>query len=379
MGTIDYNGLSNSYTYMAWQLITDPTSQQYKLREDAGMNFDNEGFGIIYNRYVIACTEYYGNVGDYIDWTLANGSILHTIIGDVKSSSDPNYNQYGHIIGNSLNVVEFVVDQTTWYTNPMHDNPGTANCHPEWAGLIQKFENDGNYWTGGGSGGTFTFYIVKGTRYSMDGTWDAKYIASLQGDNYLYFNDDKFWRVKPDGTGLQIFYIKNENWINSSLIHNIVVLPFKVNSSGGGGATDPQVEAATQWLIDKANFEYIEYSQINRNLKNPNGTSYDCSSFVITGFYVAGLNADCSTTRDMVPAFEDLGFTFIPGSYFASADCKRGDILIKQFEPGGHTQVYIGNGEDVNCGGTPARVQEHAPDNYGRGWDGILRLVSNAN
>lgn len=375
MGTIDYNGLTNSYTYMGWQLITDPTSQQYKLREDAGMNFDSEGFGIIYNRYVIACTEYYGNVGDYIDWTLANGSILHTIIGDVKSSSDPNYNQYGHIIGNSLNVVEFVVDQTTWYTNPMHDNPGTANCHPEWAGLIQQFDNNGNYWMGDTFNATETFYLVKGTRYGMGGTWQANYLASLQGNNWLYFNDDLFWRIKPDGSLLQVFNLNTQIWVNSNAIINLSILPLKIASSGSGLATNVQVERAVIWMVDKVNLEYIVYSQEYRNLKNPNGTSYDCSSFVITGFYMGGLNADATTTRDMKQAFIDLGFTWIPGSYFESSDCLRGDILLKEFEPGGHTQVYIGDGQDVNCGGTPACVQEHAPDNYGRGWDGLLRLV----
>ena len=375
MGTIDYNGLSNSYTYMGWQLITDPTSQQYKLREDAGMNFDSEGFGIIYNRYVIACTEYYGNVGDYIDWTLANGSILHTIIGDVKSSSDPNYNQYGHIIGNSLNVVEFVVDQTTWYTNPMHDNPGTANCHPEWAGLIQQFDNNGNYWMGDTFNATETFYLVKGTRYGMGGTWQANYLASLQGNNWLYFNDDLFWRIKPDGSLLQVFNLNTQIWVNSNAIINLSILPLKIASSGSGLATNAQVERAVIWMVDKVNLEYIVYSRDYRNLKNPNGSSYDCSSFVITGFYMGGLNADATTTSDMKQAFIDLGFTWIPGSRFESSDCLRGDILLKEFEPGGHTQVYIGDGQDVNCGDTPACVQEHAPDNYGRGWDGLLRLV----
>lgn len=377
MGTIDYNGLSNSYTYMGWQLITDPTSQQYKLREDAGQNFDSEGFGIIYNRYVIACTEYYGNVGDYIDWTLADNSVLHTVIGDIKSSSDPNYNQYGHIIGSTLNVIEFVVDYDTWYSggHGSHANPGNPGCHPEWAGNIQYFTNTGNYWMGDSFDTLETFYIVKGTRYATDGSWISQYLASKQGDNYLYFNDDLFWRVKPNGTGLQVFNLTNQIWVNSSMIANITIVPAKFSSSGTGSATNAQVERAVQWLIDKANFEYITYSQQYRNLKNPDGSSYDCSSFVITGFYVAGLNADATYTGNMKQAFIDLGFTWIPGAYFAAASCKRGDILLKEFDPGGHTQVYIGDGQDVNCGGTPACVQDHAADNYGRSWDGILRLV----
>lgn len=37
---IDYEGRSNCYTYMGWQMITAPDSPQYKLREEAGMAFD---------------------------------------------------------------------------------------------------------------------------------------------------------------------------------------------------------------------------------------------------------------------------------------------------------------------------------------------------
>ena len=51
---------------------------------------------------------------------------------------------------------------------------------------------------------------------------------------------------------------------------------------------------------------------------------------------------------------------------------QRGDILLKEDD---HTQMYIGNNQDVNCGNTPARVMVHSVDNYGRGWDGILRLT----
>lgn len=380
MENIDYEGRSNCYTYMGWQLITSPSSLQYQLREDAGQNFDSEGFGIIDGRYVIACTTHYGGVGDYIDWKLADNTILHTVIGDIKSSSDSNWSEYGHIYGDSLCVVEFVVDYNTWYSGGQgaHDNPGTANCHPEWAGIIQGYDNIGNYWTGVNEITTNeTFFIVKGTRFGLHGSWRVQYIGTKQGDNYIYFNDDKFWRCRPDKTGLQVFYINKEMWVNSSSITDLSLASFKITSASSGGtvATNSQVETAVQWLIDKATNEEITYSQSVRNLKNPSGSSYDCSSFVITGFYVAGLDANCSTTYDMKSAFEDLGFTWIEGSYFDSSDCLRGDILIKQFDPGGHTQVYIGNNQDVNCGSTPARVQEHAPDNYGRSWDGILRLM----
>ncbi|MFV0362364.1 MAG: CHAP domain-containing protein, partial [Suipraeoptans sp.] len=75
------------YTYMGWQMITSPSSAQYKLRQEAGMNFDEKGFGKIGNRYVIACTTTFGAVGDYVDWYLDNGEVIHAIIGDIKSQN----------------------------------------------------------------------------------------------------------------------------------------------------------------------------------------------------------------------------------------------------------------------------------------------------
>lgn len=63
-------GNGERYTYMAWQAITSPSSNQYRLREAAGMNFDDEGFGRIDGRYVIACTTTFGQVGEYVDFKL---------------------------------------------------------------------------------------------------------------------------------------------------------------------------------------------------------------------------------------------------------------------------------------------------------------------
>lgn len=380
MSTINYDGRYNIYTYMGWQLITAPDSMQYKLKEEAGMNFDSEGFGIINNCYVIACTTLYGNVGDYITWTLNNGDTLNTIVGDLKSSGDINWTIDGHEYdnGRALNVIEFIVDRDTWYNG--HANPGTPSCHPEWAGLIQSYQNIGNYWEGTpimpyGKGQQI---VVTGKRVIRNTEYDVMYMAAIHKDGYVYFNDDIFWRCKLDGSSLQLLQPEyNKYWILSNGIKDIQVTTFNSASAFGNGSIAPnaKVEAAVQWMVNKATNEYITYSMSNRNMKNPDGSSYDCSSFVITGFYVGGYDANATTTLNMKQAFEDLGFTWIPGTYFSSNDCQRGDILlnISDGPGGGHTQVYIGNNQDVNCGGTPAKVQEHVPDFWGYGWNGILR------
>lgn len=381
MAWIDYQGLTNMYTYMGWSTITDPTSLQYQLREDAGENYDSEGFGIIDGRYVIACTERYGGVGDAIDWTLANGNILHTIIGDIKSSSDPNNNGWGHVSGSSISIIEFVVNTATWY-NPPHVNPGNPGCHPEWAGQLQGYVNCGNYWgsiTPSGSVGTMPdLMFISGMRYSNGAIRKVSYLATLQEDGYMYFNDDMFWRCSRNGANVQVFYPSKNIWIRTNSLWDIQIGSFIQGSSSGnagsgaGVSPNANVETAVKWMISKASNEYVTYSQSVRNLKNPDGDSYDCSSFVITGFYVGGFDVAAIYTGDMKSGFMALGFEWIPGWSFPADELVRGDILLNEVN---HTQVYIGNNQDVNCGSTPARVIAHANDRWGEGWDGVLRYA----
>lgn len=152
-------GYGTTYTYNSWQLIGAGT--QLKLREEAGMNFDSEGFGRINGRYAVAVTPKFGSVGDYIDYyfkdTSGNEQIIPCIICDVKGSDAEN--EWGHHGGK--NIIEFYVNEETWCTpnwnhghsgyrpcgkaSSMHENPGTASCHPEWAGTAVKIVNGGSY------------------------------------------------------------------------------------------------------------------------------------------------------------------------------------------------------------------------------------------
>ena len=136
------SGLGSAHTYMGWQMITATTSTQYKLREQAGMNFDQEGFGRINGRYVIACTTTFGDVGDYIDFYQEDGSVLQCIIGDIKNQNDPGCTEWGH--ENGQVIVEFVVDKSSWY-NCNHPNPGQQGFHEEWNKTLTKAINGGSY------------------------------------------------------------------------------------------------------------------------------------------------------------------------------------------------------------------------------------------
>ncbi len=132
-------GLGSVHSYMGWQCITAKSSNQYKLREAAGMNFDSEGFGRIGDRYVVATTTTFGNVGDYIDVVQSDGSVIKCIIGDIKNQNDAGCNKWGHQNGQC--VLEFVVDKSSWYGT----NKTVTGYHPEWNQNISKIVNKGNY------------------------------------------------------------------------------------------------------------------------------------------------------------------------------------------------------------------------------------------
>lgn len=107
------SGLGKNNSFMGWQIITSPTSTQYKLRQQAGQNFDSNGYGKINGRYTIATTTTYGNVGDYIDVYREDGSVLKAVIADIKNQNDAGCNKWGHQDGNC--ITEFVVDKDKWY------------------------------------------------------------------------------------------------------------------------------------------------------------------------------------------------------------------------------------------------------------------------
>lgn len=133
------DGLGNVHAYMGWQCITSRSSDQYKLMVSTGMNFDEEGFAKIGDRYVVATTTTFGNVGDFIDVVQSDGSVIQCVIGDIKNQNDPGCNQWGH--NNGQCVVEFVVDKSSWYNT----NKTVNGFHPEWNQNIDSIENKGNY------------------------------------------------------------------------------------------------------------------------------------------------------------------------------------------------------------------------------------------
>lgn len=268
-------GLGSVHTYMGWQMITATTSTQYKLREQAGMNFDEEGFGKINGRYVIACTTTYGNVGDYVDFYQEDGTIIHGIIGDIKNQNDAGCNKWGH--NNGTCIVEFVVDKTTWYTPP-HANPGTASCHPEWNKNIVKVVNGGSYF----DNPTFGSDTIAGNSERIDSLDKMLFI----GDSITYgleqAHTSSYWLTEENINALKntIYRAKASTqpkyWLDhfdtllsNSDVNSVCVLL---------GVNDPKSQNTMKKLIDKLVEKYpnknIYIQKVFPVGKNSSGFAY---------------------------------------------------------------------------------------------------------
>lgn len=106
----------------------------YDLWSNAGYNYDN-GIATYDNRYLIACTTTFGNVGDKVDFYLDDGTKIPCVIADIKSQEvvpwDTNpANEWGHNDGK--NIIEFEVLGETF--REYGDNPGLNGWFDEWGG-----------------------------------------------------------------------------------------------------------------------------------------------------------------------------------------------------------------------------------------------------
>lgn len=238
------SGLGAVHSYMGWQTITSTTSMQYKLREQAGMNFDDEGFARINGRYVIACTSTYGNVGDYVDFYQEDGSVIQCIIGDIKNQSDSGCNEWGHLNGTC--VVEFIVNKDTWYStekggkaSSMHINPGHQGCHPEWNQNITKVVNGGSYFTNpnfgsetiSGNGTTITMPSTGSAIGSSSGT-----TSSIGGGSATINGETMKWPV--DSTKITSYFGVRNDPTNTSVTENHGAIDISVPTGASVYATE---------------------------------------------------------------------------------------------------------------------------------------------
>lgn len=87
-------------SYMDFKKITNKSSRQYRLQKDA---YTEDGFRKVDGRVMVAMANF--KVGDLLDLTFEDGSILEVIIGDIKANT-----KCTHPDGSML---EFIVDTKT--------------------------------------------------------------------------------------------------------------------------------------------------------------------------------------------------------------------------------------------------------------------------
>lgn len=134
------------------------------------------------------------------------------------------------------------------------------------------------------------------------------------------------------------------------------------------------IEKAIAWALGIANDPAHGYDQASRW-----GPNYDCSSFVISAFKVAGLKLLATYTGNMKYDFLRHGFVAV-----TDGTLKRGDVLLHEKN---HTALYIGNGQIVQAGSnerggiTGGQTGDQTGSEIGiRGyynypWDCVLRYV----
>lgn len=145
-------GIGLEYDYLDWQSLDDVGTYEYKLKKEAGVTFDDDGFGRIEGRYVVQTTSTFGTVGDYIDYYLVDGTIIPCIIGGIIDSTQSGVNSWGTL--NGKRILKFLVDRKTWTTKEyapggeaetMHVRPATNGFKMEWNKAPKKVVIGGNY------------------------------------------------------------------------------------------------------------------------------------------------------------------------------------------------------------------------------------------
>ena len=130
------------------EMTWDAGSNQQKVSDiwkQQGSVFKN-GIAVInvdgVDRYLVAVSPKYGNVGDCIDVTLEDGTVIHCIIADTKGSDSGS--DWGHKMEDgSINILEFEVQRSTYLQS---GNPTTEKWKLPWDSSkdVKSIKNGGS-------------------------------------------------------------------------------------------------------------------------------------------------------------------------------------------------------------------------------------------
>lgn len=129
----EFQACDTTSTFKSWmdyRMITDQSSKQYKLQQES--ETDPNGHRTTLNRLHIAISGF--EIGDELNISLSSGTIVNTIVSDVKASTDCT-----HADGS---LIEFVIDKDLLRS----DIKRSGNFNDVYEGTITLIERVGNYY-----------------------------------------------------------------------------------------------------------------------------------------------------------------------------------------------------------------------------------------
>lgn len=369
-------GLGKYYTYMRWDAITNMDTEQGRLIKTAGKTYDSEGYGRVGDRYALAMTSTFGNIGDYVDVYMSNGRVIHGIIADEKSQEytawdhDP-ANKWGHNDGQC--IVEWVTNWTS------HDNPPSD-------GSVMKVVNYGSYfdYPAYASGGTEE-YLYSENSYSAENAepvvvWNNRTAENIHagmqdthavettGELELYANGSRITNI-----------VGNLSW-NNSIYELSTTMTFETPKTDGAYLTEliyvPQVGDIIQQVtnteifrgvvrdVDDGDANINKYTIVDLGwYMNKTKQTYQFKSITASNA-IMELCADLSVNIVMLPELD----TVIDEIYF---DKTVSDILTDILDkcPGDYNYDFVPEGLRIYEIGTliaypEFRIADNIPQQY---------------
>lgn len=115
-------------SYMGYNTITSPASDQYKLQQKATTSYN--GIRMVDGRYCIAVGTHFGTrIGQYIDLVLANGTVINCIRGDVKADAHTDTNNIFTTANGCCS--EFIIDPNV-LMNKIKLSGNMSNLYEDW-------------------------------------------------------------------------------------------------------------------------------------------------------------------------------------------------------------------------------------------------------
>lgn len=124
--------------YMDFRTITDTSSQQYTLQQEAWT--DDQGLRRMGEDYLVAMGTGWleEGCGERFHVTLDSGNAFTVMIGDIKANSDTDANHLYHPCDCGENVLEFIVDTDILASSVR--NAGTISAYEEFQGNIVEIQ-----------------------------------------------------------------------------------------------------------------------------------------------------------------------------------------------------------------------------------------------